>query len=227
MNETEVVFLGKAIAFAAEKHKNQRRKDAQSTPYINHPLNVMNFLMKVSKGSMHVEYLSAAVLHDTIEDTNTTYEEIFNEFGYNVAEIVRGCSDNKSLDKVTRKRQQVDDVLNLSHNGTSFITDGIIFVKLADKYDNCRGLCDINTRPATWSSEEIDGYNYWALYICSILFEKLNSQGLKFPFTPIERTIIKSLETTIFPMFKDNGYIIDDDIKNKLEIYYKHIENSE
>jgi len=81
---SELARLLEAIDFAAEKHRNQRRKDHEASPYINHPLGLAALLAKVG-GVNDVEVLQAAVLHDTIEDTNTTYEELQVRFGKRVA----------------------------------------------------------------------------------------------------------------------------------------------
>src|ERR1700722_16560552 len=95
--------LVSAINFAAIAHRSQRRKDEAKTPYINHPIEVMTFLSDA--GITDVDTLCAAVLHDTIEDTGVTYEELCNLFDENVANIVRECSDNKSLPKEVRKKE--------------------------------------------------------------------------------------------------------------------------
>jgi guanosine-3',5'-bis(diphosphate) 3'-pyrophosphohydrolase len=67
--------LIRAIAFAADKHRNQRRKDAEASPYINHPIALANVL--ANEGGIDDErVLLAAVLHDTIEDTATSHDEL-------------------------------------------------------------------------------------------------------------------------------------------------------
>ena len=95
-----------AISFAAEKHRFQRRKDADSTPYINHPVQVALTLMEIGCED-DLDLLIAAVLHDTIEDTQTTTEEIEEVFGRKVLDIVHEVTDDKSLPKAERKRLQV------------------------------------------------------------------------------------------------------------------------
>ena len=88
----------KAALFAAEKHKNQRRKDADASPYINHPLALASVLSL--EGCVEdSDVLCAALLHDTIEDTNTTAEDLVATFGAKVAAIVLEVTDDKSLDK--------------------------------------------------------------------------------------------------------------------------------
>lgn len=90
------LFL-KALKFASLKHTSQRRK-AGDIPYINHPIEVAEFLGQA--GISDYEVLSAAILHDTVEDTDTTPEELEHEFGKKVRDIVMECSDDKNLSKV-------------------------------------------------------------------------------------------------------------------------------
>lgn len=95
----------KALKFASIKHQNQRRKQPGDIPYINHPIDVANIL--VEAGVKDHEILAAALLHDTIEDTNTTEEELEKEFGSHIKNIVLECTDNKALSKVERKKKQI------------------------------------------------------------------------------------------------------------------------
>ena len=96
-----------ATDFAARKHKDQRRKDAEQTPYINHPIGVAQILSK--EGSVtDVDVLIGALLHDTVEDTECTFEEIEELFGSRVRNIVAEVTDDKNLEKMERKRLQVE-----------------------------------------------------------------------------------------------------------------------
>ena len=96
-----------ATDFAARKHKDQRRKDSDQTPYINHPIGVAQILSK--EGSVtDVDVLIGALLHDTVEDTECTFEEIEKEFGSRVKSIVAEVTDDKNLEKMERKRLQVE-----------------------------------------------------------------------------------------------------------------------
>src|SRR5581483_1438704 len=150
-----------AIDFAAKKHKNQRRKDANATPYINHPIEVTDLLAQAAVTD--VDILMAAVLHDTIEDTKTSFEELVNNFGLTVANIVMECTDDKSLPKETRKQLQI------SHAET--MSTAAKLVKLADKYSN---LSDLASNPPTsWRPEEIRGYAIW----CFAVFLKLKGSN--------------------------------------------------
>ncbi|MDH6150601.1 MULTISPECIES: HD domain-containing protein [Paraburkholderia] len=141
----------KALAFAADRHRNQRRKDAQASPYINRPVALANVL--ANEGHVDDEaVLIAALLHDTIEDTDTTGEELAREFGQEVAAIVLEVTDDRSLTKSERKRQQVNHARHMS--------DRAKLVKLADKICNLR---DITERPPReWSTERKQAYFDWA-----------------------------------------------------------------
>ncbi len=140
-----------AVAFAADKHRNQRRKDAEASPYINHPIALANVL--VNEGGIDDPLvLCAAVLHDTIEDTETTADELRALFGSSVASVVLEVTDDKSLDKLVRKQRQVEHAPHLSRAAK--------LVKLADKISNLR---DIQASPPTdWLPERKQDYFDWA-----------------------------------------------------------------
>lgn len=147
---TETLILS-ALAFAAEKHRDQRRKDPEASPYINHPIAVAH-LLAVECGISDPATLLAAILHDTIEDTQTTQEELHAKFGARVAAIVAEVTDDKSLDKAERKRLQVEHAPHLSARAKR--------VKLADKICNLR---DVATRPPMdWPLERRREYFDWA-----------------------------------------------------------------
>jgi guanosine-3',5'-bis(diphosphate) 3'-pyrophosphohydrolase len=147
----ELALLLKALAFASLKHRDQRRKDAQASPYINHPIALADLLVNEG-GVTDVEVLCAALLHDTIEDTETTPQELEREFGRKIASIVLEVSDNKMLRKGTRKRMQVEHAATASYEAK--------LVKLADKTCNLR---DVNARPpATWDLARRREYFDWA-----------------------------------------------------------------
>jgi len=124
-------LLIRAAAFAAHKHRDQRRKDAASSPYINHPLALADVLANEG-GIEDVDVLCAALLHDTIEDTETTAEELQRKFGSKITSIVLEVTDDKSLPKVERKRLQVEHARHASHEAR--------LVKLADKICNLRDI---------------------------------------------------------------------------------------
>jgi guanosine-3',5'-bis(diphosphate) 3'-pyrophosphohydrolase len=141
----------RALAFAAHKHRDQRRKGVEASPYINHPITVADVL--VNEGGVDDPLIiCAALLHDTLEDTRTTFEELVASFGQEVAAIVREVSDDKSLDKDLRKRLQVEHAARLSVRAK--------VIKLADKTCNLRDI--LAQPPADWSLERKQRYFDWA-----------------------------------------------------------------
>lgn len=141
----------KAVAFAADKHRHQRRKDAAGSPYINHPVALANVL--ANEGDVtDVVVLCAAVLHDTIEDTGTKSEELAREFGAQVAAIVLEVTDDKSLDKQVRKQRQIEHAPLISKQAK--------LVKLADKICNLRDI--LGAPPVAWSPQTKREYFDWA-----------------------------------------------------------------
>jgi guanosine-3',5'-bis(diphosphate) 3'-pyrophosphohydrolase len=143
--------LLQAISFSAKKHRYQRRKGGDAEPYINHPLEVANLLATIGKVTDY-EILMAAILHDTVEDTQTTAEELRELFGENVCRMVLEVTDDKSLPKKRRKELQIEHAPHLS--------DGAKQVKLCDKISN---VTDVLTNPpADWSAETRAGYITWA-----------------------------------------------------------------
>ena len=147
---THMETVLRAAAFAAEKHRNQRRKDVEASPYINHPIQLAYILVQADIEDPVV--LAAALLHDTIEDTNTTLDELEIVFGYEIANIVAECTDDKKLGKLERKQAQIDHAGGLSAKAK--------LVKLADKIAN---VSDIDgAPPADWSLERKREYFDWA-----------------------------------------------------------------
>ena len=142
--------LTQAISFAARKHANQTRKGADEQPYINHPLEVLNLLTTVG-GVEDFDVLIAAVLHDTIEDTETTAEEIETLFGAEVCKMVLELTDDKSLPKAERKRLQIEHAPHIS--------TGAQAIKLCDKISNVGDV--LKNPPEGWSSERRNEYVKW------------------------------------------------------------------
>jgi guanosine-3',5'-bis(diphosphate) 3'-pyrophosphohydrolase len=149
MNDTSRLL--DAAMFAAERHRDQRRKGADASPYINHPLGVAK-LLSVEGGIADVEVLMAALLHDTIEDTDTTEQELLDLFGERVTAIVLEVTDDKSLPKAERKKLQI------SHAGLK--SPEAAMVKIADKICNLRDIAE--SPPADWSAERRREYFEWA-----------------------------------------------------------------
>jgi GTP diphosphokinase / guanosine-3',5'-bis(diphosphate) 3'-diphosphatase len=151
MTEAELKLLLKALGFAAHKHKDQRRKDPESSPYINHPISLANILCNEGHVT-DIEVICAALLHDTVEDTETTPEELEQEFGQVIQSIVMEVTDDKTLPKAERKRLQIEHAAHASVQAK--------LVKLADKISNLRDVA--NNPPPAWSLERRQEYFDWA-----------------------------------------------------------------
>ena len=141
----------RAAQFAAHKHKDQRRKDAKATPYINHPIGLAEVL-HTDGGVRDPVVIAAALLHDTIEDTETTYDELRGIFGEDVADTVVELTDTKFLGKEARKRLQIAKAGRASERARH--------VKLADKICNLRDI--LASPPARWSLSRQQKYFDWA-----------------------------------------------------------------
>ena len=159
MNTTQLdnpiaVALFSALRFAAQKHSRQRRKDSDATPYINHPIAVAEVLARVG-GVADLATLQAAILHDTLEDTQTTPQELDEQFGQEVRLLVQELTDDKSLPKQERKRLQIEHAPHLSVRAKR--------IKIADKICN---VADITpTEPAGWPLQRKRDYLDWAEWV--------------------------------------------------------------
>lgn len=143
--------LLEAIAFAAKKHTNQRRKNVDASPYINHPIEVAALLAD-DGGVTDTELLVAAILHDTVEDTKTTFEEIEEQFGAAVRDLVAEVTDDKRLEKHQRKALQIENAPHKSDRAKQ--------LKIADKTCNVRDIDADN--PAGWERTRRIAYLKWA-----------------------------------------------------------------
>jgi len=143
--------LMEATLFAADKHRGQKRKDAGGTPYINHPIMVVSLMAGIGEIT-DIELLQAGMLHDTVEDTDTSPEEIEARFGCAVRSLVMEVTDDKSLDKQERKRLQIEHAPHLSPQAKA--------IKIADKIANLTDL--LNSPPATWPEERMWQYVAWS-----------------------------------------------------------------
>ncbi len=147
----DITLILKATAFAAHKHRDQRRKDVEASPYINHPITLANILSSEG-GVTDVEVLCAALLHDTVEDTATTAEELEQVFGPAISAIVLEVTDDKDLPRENRKAMQIEHTAHLSPKAK--------LVKLADKIANLRDV--VGSPPAKWPLERRQQYFDWA-----------------------------------------------------------------
>ena len=141
----------RALHFAAQKHRDQRRKDPEASPYVNHVIDVAETLARVG-GVDDASMLQAAILHDTIEDTETSAAEIERVFGQEVQSLVTEMTDDKSLPKKERKRLQIEHAPHLSLRAKQ--------IKLADKICNIRDV--IYSPPENWPLERRLEYLDWS-----------------------------------------------------------------
>ncbi len=146
-----VVDLMRALDFAARKHRDQRRKGGAAEPYINHPAEVARLVAVATDGADPVCVLGA-LLHDTIEDTETTREELAREFGEEVAALVAELTDDKELSKSERKRLQL--------TSAPFKSDRVKLVKIADKTSNLSAIA--SSPPVNWDEQRKREYFEWA-----------------------------------------------------------------
>lgn len=140
-----------ALAFAAHKHRDQRRKDPEASPYINHPIALVRVL-SVEAGVDDIDVLCAAALHDTLEDTETSVDELQARFGTAITGMVLEVSDDRSLDQATRKQRQIEHAGQLSR--------GAALIKLADKISNLRDVAA--SPPPSWPLLRRQAYFDWA-----------------------------------------------------------------
>ncbi len=151
ISEKDAEIVLAAVAFAAEKHKSQTKIDGQKTPYIIHPIEVAGFVMSVG----HVyskDVLVAALLHDVMDDTGTTYEEISSLFGKPVSSYVQEMTSKKDLPLKEQKKEQIMKAFHQTPN--------VAIIKLSDKLSNLGTLS--KNPPSSWSRDRIDRYFQWA-----------------------------------------------------------------
>lgn len=148
---SSIGFIIKATQFAAHKHRHQRRKGKQAVPYINHPVDLV-YLLSNRAGIQDDIVLAAALLHDTVEDTDTTLDEIEREFGKTARDVVAEVTDDKMLSAEERKQHQIDHAPHLS--------DRARLVKLADKIANLHDI--LSSPPDGWSTQRKLDYFHWA-----------------------------------------------------------------
>lgn len=147
----ELPLIFNALNFAAHKHRDQRRKDVNTSPYINHPIALASVLV-TEAGIEDVAVICGALLHDTVEDTETTPEELEQVFGPQIRAIVMDVTDDKTLEKHIRKQRQIEHAAHACREAK--------LVKLADKICNLRDIA--SCPPADWSLERKQQYFDWA-----------------------------------------------------------------
>lgn len=154
MQITSMTGLLEAADFAARAHVQQRRKGAAQEPYVNHLLEVAWLLASCGEGDDLV-LLQAALLHDTVEDTEVTPEQLTARFGAEVTAVVLEVTDDKMLPKMERKRLQVETAADKSRRAR--------LLKIADKISNLRALK--STPPQHWEPERRRAYHLWAAQV--------------------------------------------------------------
>jgi len=152
LDEEDLFLLLKAIRFASLKHNNHRRKDADESPYINHPIAVAEMLWRVGKVRDMATIISG-ILHDTIEDTDTTPEDLRKEFNSQICSVVEEVTDDKGLSKEDRKRLQVENAHHKSLRARH--------IKLADKICNIQDLAI--SPPSDWTMDRKIDYIRWSV----------------------------------------------------------------
>lgn len=144
---TDLRKLTKALEYAATAHANQRRKGAAQEPYINHLIEVLDIVVQTTGGTDEDTVL-AAILHDVVEDTPATYDDIAEAFGERVAKIVRENSDDMSLSKSDRRAARIAGMAQKSPEAR--------IVKTADVISNLRAMAV--SPPAGWPTDRKLGY---------------------------------------------------------------------
>jgi GTP diphosphokinase / guanosine-3',5'-bis(diphosphate) 3'-diphosphatase len=190
--ESDLALLLRTLAFAARKHRHQRRKDVRGLPYINHPIGLANVLYSEG-GVSDIRVLCAAILHDTLEDTTATCEQLTELFGEKICSIVVEVTDDKRLPKRERKLLQIEHAAQLSREAK--------LVKLADKICNLRDV--LASPPVGWSRSRKREYFDWAKQVVDGLrgsnsaletaFDDVYSQMPAPPYSPNPVSILRKL----------------------------------
>ncbi len=165
INLADLQRILEAAHFAAEKHAHQKRKGAGGEPYINHLIEVAE-LVAASISELDINLVIAALLHDVIEDTPTTEQELVKRFGSDVANLVVELTDDKSLPKSERKRLQIETASKKSPRAQT--------IKLADKISNLRAI--FHSPPADWDYQRKKEYFAWAERVVDELFHTMSLQ---------------------------------------------------
>ncbi len=161
--------LLEAASYAARQHAGQTRIGERNEPYINHPIEVANILTNIGRVE-DLDILIAAILHDTIEDTGTTADDLTERFGKRVSGFVIELTDDMSLPKATRKQKQIEHAPHLTPEAKQ--------IKLADKISNITDIT--NSPPADWSLERRREYIDWGVAVVA---------GLRGSNEPLEKHI--------------------------------------
>jgi (p)ppGpp synthase/HD superfamily hydrolase len=182
MSASHLLELLGALRFAAEKHRNQRRKGADRPPFINHAIEVAEILARVA-GVEDPITLQAAVLHDTLEDTDTLPEELERQFGTEVRRVVEEVSDDKRLPREQRRVEQIRSAPGLSERAK--------LIRIADKIANVHSVTW--SPPVDWSTARRRDYLDWTVRVidgcrgCSPELERLYDEVLRIGLENVNR----------------------------------------
>jgi guanosine-3',5'-bis(diphosphate) 3'-pyrophosphohydrolase len=146
-----VRLISEAAELAARRHKNMVRKGRGGEPYANHLAEVANLLAIATDGA-DAELVAAGWLHDTLEDTDTTTQELSLRFSDRVASLVIECTDDMSVPKAERRRRQVVDAPKKSADAK--------LIKIADKISNIEAR--IRSNPTNEERADLIVYTNWA-----------------------------------------------------------------
>jgi (p)ppGpp synthase/HD superfamily hydrolase len=144
-------LVSEAADLAARRHNGMQRKGRGNEPYINHLAEVANLLAVVTDGA-DAELVAAGWLHDAIEDTPTTPEELAKTFGQRIAALVVEVTDDMTLPKLQRRQRQIVDAPHKS--------PGAKLIKIADKISNIRAR--ILPQPDRDERDDLIDYVAWA-----------------------------------------------------------------
>ena len=149
-------MVSEAALFAAQRHSGTARKGRGNEPYVNHLAEVANLVSEASGGA-DAELVAAGWLHDTIEDTETTREELAERFSVRVAALVVEVSDDMGLPEGERRRLQIVAAPHKSPDAK--------LIKIADKISNIRGR--IAPDPSEGERADLADYVGWAEQVVS------------------------------------------------------------
>jgi (p)ppGpp synthase/HD superfamily hydrolase len=144
-------LVSEAAEFAAHRHTGTARKACPGEPYVNHLAEVANLLAFATDGA-DAGLVAAGWLHDTVEDTDTTGEELAQKFGERVASLVVEVTDDMNLSQPERRQKQIEDAPHKS--------PGAKLIKIADKISNIRAR--IVSEPSAAQRSDLAAYVIWA-----------------------------------------------------------------
>ena len=169
-------IINEGFIFANEGHKNQKRKSGE--PYITHPLQVAIYLSEIN---LDIETIIAALLHDLIEDTDITYEDIMSKFGKEIADIVDGVTKLDKIKYNTTEEAKADAIRKMVIAMSKDIR--VIILKLADRLHNIKTIEFHNE----WKQEKIASET---LYVYAPLAHRLGLQSIKHDLEDISFKIL-------------------------------------